>query len=82
VLFSIPQLWKQPIEVAKPDFMPGILSTWDSAMKILTDFTGKHHSNVSFVISQNLIKVLSDVFRLNNKRVQDINNKVSKEPVY
>jgi hypothetical protein len=51
-------------------------------MKILTDFTGKHHSNVSFVISQNLIKVLSDVFRLNNKRVQDINNKVSKEPVY
>ena len=46
-------------------------------MKLLTDFTGKHHSNVSFVIAQNISKVLSDVFRLSNRRVLDITNKVS-----
>ena len=46
-------------------------------MKLLTDFTGKHHSNVSFVIAQNISKVLSDVFRLSSRRVLDITNRVS-----
>ena len=57
--------------------MPGMLKTWDTAMKLLTDFTGKHHSNVSFVIAQNISKVLSDVFRLSSRRVLDITNRVS-----
>ena len=56
--------------------MPGVMAAWDLALKLITEFAGKHHSNISFVISQNISKVLSDTVRLNNKRVQDITNKV------
>jgi len=54
----------------------GIVSRWEAAIKITTSVAAKEHTYVSNTVTLHVSKSLSDLARLNSKRVQDIVSKV------